>query len=561
MLRELRIRNFAVISDLELHFQEGFTVLTGETGAGKSILVDAVELLLGGRAGTDYIRTGSDEAVLEAAFTQIPPHTVTERLQEMGLLVANPSEEEEILIRRIISRTGKSRIYLNGGLIPLGLLQPLGELLVDIHGQHEHQSLLKPALQLELLDDYGKLGPLRETYRQHYVRLRALRREKEQLESSERDRAKQEDLLRFQQHEIQSANLSVGEEEQLVQERQILSNAERLATLSAEAYEVLYGSEGSVLSQLARVEKVVAELSLVDPRWSEGGELSSQAANSLREVAERLRTYQDRIEHDPKRLEEIEDRLHLIGRLKKKFGATIEEILTALKQFEEELAGLSNREERLREIEEKLKEEQSRVRELAQKLSGERILAARSLAQAVEKELKNLRMGSTTFEVGIQRMEDEETFEPTGADHIEFVIAPNPGEDPRPLSRIASGGELSRIMLALKGILAGVDRVPTLIFDEVDAGIGGAVAEVVGRRLSAIARHRQVFCITHLPQIAALASTHIAVEKKTEGGRTTTRAASLSDSDRVEEIARMLGGRKITSTTLQHAREMLGLVS
>lgn len=555
MLQELRIHNFAVISDLQLRFSDGLTIFTGETGAGKSILVDAVELLLGGRAGTDFIRTGSDEAVLEAVFTAIPTHPITAQLTEMGLL----THDEEILIRRIISRSGKGRIYLNGGLAPLGLLQQLGEVLVDIHGQHEHQSLLKHELQLELLDGYGKLIPLREIYRRHYVRLDALSHEQQELQALESDRVRLSDFLQFQYQEIASARLKPGEEEQLAQERQLLSNAERLTALSSEAYEALYGAEGSILSRLSKAESLISELNRLDPRWGEAIELSSAAEASLREVAARLRAYCDRIEYDPKRLEEIEDRLHQIGRLKKKYGATVEEVLRALEKVEEELKGLSTREGRLQMIEEQRREEQKKALELAQKLTQERGNAARSLAQGMERELKPLRMGRTTFEVRIKPIDGEEGLGPMGADLVEFLIAPNPGEEARLLTRIASGGELSRIMLALKAILSDVDRVPTLIFDEVDTGIGGAVAEVVGQRLAAISRHRQVFCITHLPQIAAHATTHIAVEKRVEAGRTVTRASQLSDQERVEEVARMLGGRKITKTTLKHAQEMLGL--
>ena len=481
---------------------------------------------------------------------------------EMGLL----THDGEILIRRIIPRSGKGRIYLNGGLVPLGLLQQLGEVLVDIHGQHEHQSLLKHELQLELLDGYGKLLPLRDAYRQHYLKLNALSREQQELQALESDRVRLSDLLQFQYQEIRSAHLKPGEEEQLVQERQLLSHSERLTALSSEGYEALYGAEGSILSRLSRVGSLLGELGQIDPRWGEAKELSASAEAGLREVAERLRAYRDRIEYDPKRLEEIEDRLHLIGRLKKKYGATVEEVLRTLEKVEEELKGLSNREGRLQIIEEQRREEQKKAHELARKLTHERGRAARSLAKGMERELKPLRMGRTTFEVRIKPINGEGGpasptggLGPMGADVAEFLIAPNPGEEARLLTRIASGGELSRIMLALKAILADVDRVPTLIFDEVDAGIGGAVAEVVGQRLKAISRHRQVFCITHLPQIAASATTHVAIEKRVEGGRTVTRASQLSDKERIEEVARMLGGRKITPTTLKHAQEMLGL--
>jgi DNA repair protein RecN (Recombination protein N) len=554
MLRELRIQNFTIIESLELNFSDGLTVLTGETGAGKSILVDALELLLGGRSSTDQIRTGSHEAILEAAFSSFPKHPATAQLKEMELL---KSGDEEILIRRIISQSGKGRAYLNGGLIPLGLLQQLGESLVDFHGQHEHQSLLKGDHQMDLLDAYGGHVPLRDTYQQHYERLLALKREREELRLLEHDRSRLEDLLRFQEQEIKSARLRPGEEEELDQERQLLSHAERLSAWTAEAYDTLYEADGSILSRMSRIEFLVNELTQIDPRLEEVISLTSEANANLNEIAERLRAYRDQVEYDPRRLEEIEDRLHWIGRLKKKYGGTVEEVLDTLEKVEEELRGLSGREERLSQIDIQEKEQQSKVEDLARKLTRERRRSAKSLEKEMQRELKHLGMARTTFEVRMKPQNDKEDLGSKGAEEAAFMIAPNPGEEARMLSRIASGGELSRMMLALKVILGDVDRVPTLVFDEVDAGIGGAVAEVVGERLRAIAKRRQVLCITHLPQIAAYATTHIAVEKRLDGGRTTARASSLSERERVDEIARMLGGREITPTAVKHAREML----
>jgi DNA repair protein RecN (Recombination protein N) len=554
MLRELRIQNFTIIESLELNFSEGLTVLTGETGAGKSILVDALELLLGGRASTDQIRTGSKEAILEAAFSSFPKHPAIAQLQEMELL---KPDDEEILVRRIIPQSGKGRAYLNGGLIPLGLLQQLGESLVDIHGQHEHQSLLRDDHQRDLLDAYGGHVPLRETYQQHYGRLLALKREREELQSLEHDRSRLEDLLRFQQQEITSARLKPGEEEELDQERQLLSHAERLSALTAEAYDSLYETDESILGRLSRIDSLIHELNQIDPRLGEVVSLTSEANANLKEIAERLRAYRDQVEYDPGRLEEIEDRLHLIGRLKKKYGGTVDEVLSTLNKVEEELRGLSGREERLSQIDLQEKEQQSQVEDLARKLTRERRRSAKSLEKEMQRELKQLRMARTTFEVRIKPLEGEGSLGPKGADEVAFLIAPNPGEETRLMSRIASGGELSRIMLALKVIFGDMDRVPTLVFDEVDAGIGGAVAEVVGGRLKTVAKHRQVLCITHLPQIAAYATTHVAIEKRLDSGRSTTRASFLSDRERVDEIARMLGGREITPTAVKHAREML----
>ena len=554
MLRELRIQNFAIIEKIELHFSDGLTVLTGETGAGKSILVDALELLLGGRASTDQIRSGSNEAILEAVISPFPKHAVVDQLREMKLLQAG---DDEILIRRIISKSGKNRAYLNGGLIPLGLLQEFGEILVDIHGQHEHQSLLKRENQRDLLDAYGGILTLREKYIHHYSKLLALRCEREELQSMGRDRAKFQDLLQFQQQEISSARLRPGEEEELIQEKQLLSHAERRATLTVEAYEILYEADGSVLGRLSRIESLIRELNEIDPKLGEAVSLTSEAIANLEEVAARFRQSRDQIEFDPRRLEHIEERLHVISRLKKKYGATVDEVLTALKRADEELKGFGSREERLSKLETQLRDEESKAQALARKMTEERKRSAKTLEKAARQELKPLRMGQTAFDVRITPIGEEEGLGPQGADRVAFLIAPNPGEESRLISQVASGGELSRIMLALKVILSKVDRLPTLVFDEVDAGIGGATAEAVGERLKAIAKRRQVFCITHLPQIAAYAATHIAVEKHVDGGRTTTRASLLSDRKRVEEIARMLGGRELTTTALKHAREML----
>jgi DNA repair protein RecN (Recombination protein N) len=556
MLRELRIQNFAIIDRLEIQFHEQLNVLTGETGSGKSILVDAVDLLLGGRASSEQIRTGSEEAVLEAAFQISADGLIAEQLHEMDLPV---ERGEDLIIRRVLTRTGKSRAQINGCLVTIGQLQQLGNLLVDIHGQHEHQSLLKPEQQLYLLDAFGKLLPLREDCHRHYLVFQKVRDELAELTSRERDRFQREDLLKFQVQEIGSAQLSPGEDQRLEQERNVLSNAARLAVLADEAYQCLYNSDGAILSQLARVESLVAELVRTDDRMKEMAETCSGAAAQLQEIAGRLRDYKEEIEYDPKRLEQIEDRLHLIASLKKKYAPVIEAILAFHQKAQDDLAILSTSDERLKTLQSALEEGRLKYADLAKRLTQERTRAARSLEKKVENELAQLKMGRTKFEIRIESREKIDEFGPTGADAIEFLVAPNPGEAPKPLARIASGGELSRIMLSLKSILAALDRVPTLIFDEVDAGIGGGVAEVVGQRLKDLARHRQVLCVTHLAQIASQAATHFTVEKMLSGGRTVTKVKKLEKGDRVEEIARMLGGRELTSTAVKHAREMLDL--
>ncbi|HUK56982.1 MAG TPA: DNA repair protein RecN [Nitrospiria bacterium] len=558
MLRELRIQNFAIIDRLEIRFHEQLNVLTGETGSGKSIVVDAVDLLLGGRASSEQIRTDCDEAVLEAAFDVSRDGPVAAQLVEMGL---SGNADEDLIIRRVISRSGKSRAQVNGGLVTLGQLQQVGNLLVDIHGQHEHQSLLKPEQQLYLLDAFGQLLRLREDYHRRYLAFQAVRSELSELGAQEQERSRREDFLRFQAREIETAGLFAGEDAGLERERSVLANAERLAMLADQAYQDLYAADGAIMTQLARVESSVDELARTDERMKDVSAFCSEASAQLREVAGRLRDYKEGIEYDPKRLEQIEERLHLIVSLKKKYGPTIEGLLEFRRKAEEELAALSTHDERVKSLAGALEEGRAKCAEMAKRLTQERSLAARSLEKKVEKELAQLKMGRTKFKIRMGSRDGTEALGSTGAEGVEFLVTPNPGEEAKPLARIASGGELSRMMLSLKSILAAVDRVPTLIFDEVDAGIGGGVAEVVGQRLKALARHRQVLCITHLPQIASQAAVHFTVEKSLSNGRTVTKVKRLEKEDRVEEIARMLGGRELTPTAFKHAREMLNLAA
>jgi DNA repair protein RecN (Recombination protein N) len=556
MLRELRIQNFAIIDRLEIQFQEQLNVLTGETGSGKSIVVDAVDLLLGGRAASEQVRTGCDEAVLEAAFQISDDGPIARRLRDMDLAVEAGGD---LLIRRSLSRAGRSRAQINGRLVTLTQLQQVGDLLVDIHGQHEHQSLLRPDHQLFLLDAFAKLIPLREEYRRRHLAYETIRAELAEMSDRERDRAQREELLRFQSREIESAQLVPDEDAHLERERHILSNAGRLAVLAEDSYQRLYDSDGAILGQLAGVESLIGELAGTDDRMKDLTELCAGAGAQLRDAAERLRDYKGTIEYDPKRLEQIEDRLHGIAALKKKYSPTLEGIRAVHQTINEELQGLSSHSDRLAALRLAIEERRADCAASAQRLTKERTRGARALEKKIEQELGRLKMEKTRFRIRIESREKTDAFGPAGADAVEFLVAPNPGEEPKALARIASGGELSRIMLSLKSVLAALDQVPTLIFDEVDAGIGGAVAEVVGRRLKTLARHRQVLCVTHLPQIASRAETHFTVEKSSSDGRAVTRVRKVVNEARVEEIARMLGGRDLTPTAFKHAREMLDL--
>ena len=551
MLRELRIENFAIIDHLELSFGAGLNILTGETGAGKSIIVDALELLLGARADLDQIRTGSDQAVVEVAIALPEKGKLRDSFLAQGIL---DSDEEDLILRRVISRSGKGRVQVNGHLFTLAGLQEVGRALVDIHGQHDHQSLLFTDHQLALLDAYGKLLPLREQYTVLYQQWKTLKAELESLERLQQEKGQRLEYLKYQMQEIQSAHLQSGEDVTLEQEREVLAHSQKLSQHAESAYQILYESEQSTLGSLLTAGGHLKEILSIDSRFAETFALWEAVSAQVKEVAEQLRSYKSGIQHDPDRLQQIEERLYLIGKLKKKYGSTLNEMLNHLSKLSQELSSLEHQEEKSAALQQAYQEKGEKVYELATRLTGMRTQTAKRFKTEMEKELKHLGMKQTEF---LARIDPVDGLSEDGADKIGFLIVTQPGEEPRPLSKVASGGELSRIMLAIKTILAEVDQVPILVFDEVDAGVGGAVAEAVGRRLKAIARTHQVFCITHLPQIAMLADQHYRVDKVSERGRNVTQVTQLSSSERVREIARMLGGQEITPITLQHARELL----
>jgi DNA repair protein RecN (Recombination protein N) len=554
MLVELRIVNFALIEQLSLQFQSGFTVLTGETGAGKSLLIDAIALLVGGRASTDQIRSGEDEAQLEAAFSLPETHPLLQRLQLQEIIGQN---ESELILRRVLSRSGRHRVYVNGSLYPLRVLEELGGTLVDIHGQHEQQSLLATTKQLEALDGFGRLTELREQYEHTYQGWKELRRELEALQSDIVDRGKREDVLRFQVQEIEQAGLLPDEEEQIRSERQRLVHANRLRELAHEAHVELQADEQAVLTRLGRVGRTLTELVQIDPAMGDCEHIATESAIPLKELAGRLRDYAQRLEADPARQAVVEDRLDLIQRLKKKYGGSVEAVIATGQRVQEELQLLDNHQERTAELTAQLEEKAHRLRTLAQQLSKERTDAAKRMTTSVEAELAALKMEQAIFQVMVSSDESPEGIGPAGCDRVEFLLSSNPGEPPRPLGRVASGGELSRIMLALKTVLAEMDQVPVLVFDEIDTGVGGAVAAAMGTKLRKLGSFHQVFCITHLPQVASQAEHHLLVEKGLDGQRTSTSVRMLKGVGREEEIARMLGGSTITKKVRETAAELI----
>jgi DNA repair protein RecN (Recombination protein N) len=554
MLAELRIVNFALIEQLSLQFQSGFIVLTGETGAGKSLLIDAIALLVGGRASTDQIRSGEAEAQLEAAFHLPDAHPLLQRLRSHEIIGQN---ESDLILRRVLSRAGRHRIYVNGNLCPQRILEELGGTLVDIHGQHEQQSLLATAKQLDALDAFGRLLELRGKYEQAYQRWKELRTQWDVFQSDFVDRTRREDLLRFQAREIEQAGLLPDEEERLDHERRRLVHTHQLKELTQEAYAGLQADELAVLTRMDRIGHTLGKLAQTDPTMGDCEQTVMESIIQLKELSVRLRDYAQQLEADPDRQAVVEDRLDLIQRLKKKYGGTVEAILATGKEVQKELQLLDNRETRTAELTTQLEDESRRLRTLAQQLSKKRIDAAKRMTTLVQAELTALKMQQAIFQVTISSDESADGLGPVGRDRIEFLLSSNPGEPPRPLGRVASGGELSRIMLALKTVLAEMDQVPVLVFDEIDSGVGGAVAAAMGTRLRKLGAFHQVFCITHLPQVASQADHHLLVEKELEEQRTSTSVRALKGIGREEEIARMLGGLTITKKVRETAAELI----
>jgi DNA repair protein RecN (Recombination protein N) len=553
MLTELRISNFALIDRLNLEFSTGFHVLTGETGAGKSILIDAIALLIGGRVSTDQIRSDAQDAVLEASFTLPASHPVLHELREQELLGA---AETDVIVRRMLSRSGRHRIYLNGNLIPLHTLQRLAGTLVDIHGQHDQQSLLSPKMQMELLDAFGDLVDLRQRVRRQYEVWRQRQHDLGEAEQVFHERRTREDLLRFQYGELVAAELKAAEDELLAAERQRLAHARRLVELGQEAYEVLYAGDQSVLAGLAHVGERLKELVTIDSAQSEWSTLCEGAVIQLRELSHLLNAYRQRLEQDPERLMQIEERLDHIQRLKKKYDTTLEGLLIKADELKQQLDVFSSSEAHCAELRDLAARDLRELSSLSEQLTQGRRRASERLEQRITKELRALRMDRTNLHIKVSPTEDD-TYGPSGRDRIEFLFSANPGEPLMPLAKVASGGELSRMMLAIKTVLAATDTVPVLIFDEIDTGLGGAVATVMGQRLRALARYHQVLCITHLPQVASHATSHYLVEKTIEEKRTVTRVMPLDRAGRQGEIARMVGGLTVTKAVRETAAQMI----
>ena len=565
MLTELRIRDFAIIDDLKLKLASGFIVFTGETGAGKSIIIDAVEMLLGGRADSTMVRSDTERALLEGDFSIEPAirddvHAILDRED----LLDDP---DYVTIGREIRSKGRNICRINGRTVNLGLLRELGELLVDVHGQSEHLSLLRVREHLHLLDRYASADVLLATFKDAFQQFERVHKELADLHQREQDAARRSDLLAFQINEIESAALQIGEDETLLTERNRLSNAEQLTTLvdkalthlddapvGVETATELLGKTTHALEGLAKVDKGMQDVQV------ESQALIEQAS----ELTRRLRRYREDIEFNPSRLDEVEERLGMIRTLQRKYGGTIQEILDHVEKARQELETITHAEERIHELGIEKQKCLDRIAEVGEELSQARRQAGEMLSTAIEGELVDLRMKGAQFAVDQVWDDDPEgapigdrlvAFNASGLDQVEFLVAPNPGEGLNPLVKTASGGETSRLMLGLKSVLANADRTPTLIFDEIDQGIGGRVGAVVGEKLRGLAQDHQVLCVTHLPQLAAYGNQHYKVEKRVEGGRTVTIARALKEPENIPELALMLGG--VTESNLESAADLL----
>ncbi len=559
MLTTLRIKNLALVTDLTIELRPGYNVITGETGAGKSILIGALNLILGERADRSLIRSGTDACAVEAIFDVRRLNAPLKHfLEENGL---EPCEQDELVLKRTVTIAGANRQFVNGSPTTLSVLATIGEWLVDIHGPHEHQSLLHPARQMAILDAFGNLENLRESFGELVRRRGALEAEKASLVIDEKTYAQQLDLLRFQVNEIAAAQLQPEEEEHLHHEFQRSNNAARLLQLSQTALELLSDNEGSLSAQAGLIGRTLIELQRLDISASALVSLHEQSIAVLRDLQRELSRYAEKLEIDPARLQQLEERLNLVQSLKRKYGSTIQEIIAFGEETKCKLEVLEQRDAELMRLNAELATLDAQLLRLGQELSSKRHKLIPQLSKFVAKQLADLGFKQSRFDVLLTTLSKDQVTQPEtkspqhGFDTIEFQFAPNPGEPARALRAIASSGELARVMLALKTVLAVVDQIPVLVFDEVDANVGGETANAVAEKMQQIAQKRQVLCITHLPQVAAPASAHFVATKQMKAGRTVSELTLLESGERVTELARMLGGQ--TEAARRHAEEML----
>jgi DNA repair protein RecN (Recombination protein N) len=560
MLRFLRVRDFALIHELEIEFGPGLNLLTGETGSGKSIVVDALGLLAGRRFSSEMIRSGCETAALEGTFSMQPDGPAAQLLKDAGIGL----EEDQVIIRRELSAGGRSRVFINDSLAALATLKAVGDTLTDIHSQQEQQSLLDVSAHLDWLDRFGKNQEMVAPVRASYRKMSEIGRRLESMRIDEQERLRRMDILEFQLNEIRNAKLRPEEKQELESEKNILANREKIFALANEAYTLLYEHESSLITQIRRVHKILEELNGFDASWGAHRDAASESMYRLEDLALTMRDYTGNLDFSPDRLDQVEQRLSEIEKLSRKYGHLIEEIISYSNKTEVELELLRSHADTSRLLTSELQKEIQEYHSLAEKLSGKRRRDATRLEKEIRDEFAALAMEN--MELSVRFDPDQRPtrislipshYGPAGVDRVEFLLAPNKGEEMKPLARIVSGGELSRVMLAVKSLCGGDEYSKSLVFDEVDSGIGGRVAEAVGKRLKRISEKNQVLCVTHLPQIAAFATRHYHVSKETVGERTETSVRELDATGRIFELARMLGGEVITEITRRHAREML----
>lgn len=555
MLAELAIKNIAIIESVTVSFQKGFTVLTGETGAGKSIIIDSIHLLVGGRGSSDFVRHGADKAEIEGLFLIEDDHPAIAKCSEFGIEI----EEGMLLLKRDIYPSGKSVCRVNGKLVTITILREIGRTLVDIHGQHDNQEMLDEKSHLRLLDEFGgkEIYPALNEYQSIYREYVKIKKDLASLNENEQMMAQRLDLLKFQLNEITNAQLKIGEDEQLLTEKKKLTNFEKLFSSLNTTYEALQGEQKG-LDWVGLALSNLDEAQTIDEELKEIYNIVSNSYYQLEDIVHTLRDKLDELEYDPNRLNEIENRLNIIHQMKRKYGDSIEAILEYCAKIDDEIEMITNRESHIETLNKKLVSIEKDLLVEANHLTSLRKNAAEKLTEAIHKQLKDLYMDKTVFEVKFFEQDNIE-FQPDGIDKIEFYMSTNPGEPLKPLAKIASGGELSRIMLALKTIFSQHQGVTSIIFDEVDTGVSGRVAQAIGEKIYRISVNSQVLSITHLPQVAALSDHHFFIRKEIKEHRTITSIQQLSECERIEEIARMISGSHITTATEEHAKELLDL--
>ncbi|WLD91982.1 DNA repair protein RecN [Alkalihalobacillus sp. AL-G] len=565
MLAELSIRNFAIIDEITVPFEEGLTVLTGETGAGKSIIIDAIGLLIGGRGSSEFVRHGTDRAEIEGLFHIQPNHPSVRKCQELGIELS----DEMVVLKRDMTGSGKSICRVNGKLVTLAILREIGQSLIDIHGQHEHQFLLQSDKHLSMLDQFNSKALSRSLaeYKHLYERYTNTKKQLYHLTENEQEVAHRIDLIQYQLNEISKANLQPKEDEQLQEEKQRLNNFERLFQSANDSYQSLYGEQKGI-DYLGLAMSHLEDVAELDPARILLKEAVANAFYMVEDAAHQLRDYIDTLEFDPNRIDEIEERLHEITALKRKYGHTVEEILEYSSKIEEELHTFTNKDSRIQSLKDDLKEVGHDLYVEAKNMTRLRMDTAKKLEKAIHSELQDLYMEKTTFKVSFSESVGKFDADPEidgkpihftkqGIDEVQFLISTNPGEPLKPLVKIASGGELSRIILAMKAIFSNQQQLSSIIFDEVDTGVSGRVAQAIAEKIQKLSAGSQVLCITHLPQVAAMADRHLYIEKQLKNDRTFTNVKPLSYEEKVKEIGRMISGVEITELTKQHAKEMI----